>query len=355
MAFSTKLNLDNSKFEQQTGSTLNLNGNNIIGNNGDFRYNTQPNFTGSTQVVTKQYVDDNIVSGTSGLTYSLQSPAAIDVGGIIIGTILTGKTSNQILEELLVPTLFPSLTAPSVILQINSSNASLTREVGETETFTYDATFNRGSITPAYSTSGFRSGLPTGYTFTGISADTVITSSLTAQVSVVDYEIQAGANNQQVSVDHEAGEQPLDSKGGNFSTPLAAGTVSDNNNTPNINGIYPIFYGTSASKPTAGSALLAGSTKVVSSSTGTVTIPFNTSGAEFTWMAIPATSTNKTRWFVTELSQGNIATSSPTSDKYVRTDNVSVNSPTTLWSGINYDFYISEGSAIDTTVQFRNS
>jgi len=112
MAFSTKLNLDNSKFEQQTGSTLNLLGDNIIGDDGSLKYNSQPTFTNDEEIVTKKYVDDNVVSGTSGITYNLSSPAAIDVGGITTGTVLTGKTSNELLEELLVPTLFPTLVAP---------------------------------------------------------------------------------------------------------------------------------------------------------------------------------------------------------------------------------------------------
>ena len=91
MAFSTKLNLDNSKFEQTTGSTLNLDGSTIIGDNGSLTYESHPSFTGDTQIIDKKYVDDNIVSGTtSGTTYNLSSPAAIDLGGISQGQVLTG-------------------------------------------------------------------------------------------------------------------------------------------------------------------------------------------------------------------------------------------------------------------------
>ena len=352
MAFSTKLNLDDSKFEQQSGSTLNLDGQVIIGNDNGLRYSEVPTLTGDTQVATKKYVDDNVVSGS---TYNLSSPAAITLGGITAGDELTGLTAIEILEDLLVPTLFPTLTAPSNTFADDAANI---QEVGTTaSTINFTATFDRGSITPDYGTSGFRSGLPNEYNYSdngnvGASLPaTQASTSLTDNQSLNDVEIQEGANTWSSSVDYDAGEQPLDSTGGNFSSPLAAGTTGTESVT--ITGIYPIFYGTSSTKPTAGSALLTSSTKVVQTSNGTVTIPFNTSGAEFTWMAIPATSTNKTIWYVTALSNGNIATSSPTSDKYVRTDGVSVDSPTGLWNGVNYDFYISETSTIDTTVEFR--
>lgn len=358
MAFSTKLNLSNNKFEQTTGSTLTLSGTTLIdGVEGVIRYSETPPLDNGLDLVYKDYVD---TVTNSGGTYNLSPEAAITLGGINAGDTLTGLTAFEILEDLLVPTLFPTLTAPSNTF---SDDQPAFLEVGTTaSTINFTATFDRGSISPAYGTSGFRSGPANTYNYSdngnvdqSLPATDASTTSPNSQ-SLTDVVILEGNNTWTSTVSYDAGEQPLDSDGGNFNSPLAAGTTGSQSAT--ISGVYPVFFGTSSTKPTAGSALLVGASKDVISNgalNGTITVDFNTSGAEFTWMAIPATATNKTVWWVTALSNGSIATSSPTSSKYVRTDGVSVNSPTGLWSGVNYDFYISEVSAIDTTVEFRNS
>lgn len=66
MAFNTKLNLIDAKIEQISGSTLTLSGNTVIADSGTFNYGTNPTITESTQIVNKQYVDDEITGATSG-------------------------------------------------------------------------------------------------------------------------------------------------------------------------------------------------------------------------------------------------------------------------------------------------
>jgi hypothetical protein len=96
--------------------------------------------------------------------------------------------------------------------------------VGANITITTAHTFNRGSISPAYGTSGFRSGNLINYTETG---------------TVGVYTVVLGVQNWTSKANYAAGEQPLGSKGTPYKSPLAAG------NTPVITrtiiGVYPLY------------------------------------------------------------------------------------------------------------------
>jgi hypothetical protein len=174
---------------------------------------------------------------TGGTTYNLESPAAITLGGITAGDVLTGKTSNQILEELLVPTLYPTLSNPSN--SFVSALASL-YEIDASITFGTTAGFNRGSIAPAYGTSGYRSGLPNRYNYSGAQLpSTFASTALTDAQTVTAYAVLQGIQSWSSSVRYDAGEQPLNSKGGNFSSPLASGTTGSQ--SLSTEGVYPIF------------------------------------------------------------------------------------------------------------------
>ena len=87
---------------------------------------------------------------------------AVDVGGISAGTTYdVGTPIEDIISDLLSPTLYPSFTNPSASL---SGTGSKLLETGATLAVTLTATFNRGTINPAYGTSGYRAGAATGYT-----------------------------------------------------------------------------------------------------------------------------------------------------------------------------------------------
>ena len=153
---------------------------------------------------------------------------------------LAGKSTNQILEELLVPVLYPTLTSPTNSF---TSDASPFYEVGEIVTINFTSNFNRGTINPAYSTSGFRSGLPTAYNYSGDALPTNVPStSLSDSQSLVNYTIVQGYQTFTSNVDFSAGEQPLNSKGGNFSSALSSGNSGDKYIT--IEGVYPVFANT---------------------------------------------------------------------------------------------------------------
>lgn len=305
-----------------------------------------------------------IYSDSSGL-YDLQSPSNISVGGISSGTILTGKTANEILEELLITTYTPTLISPTSIFV---DNQPLTLEAGLTGlSVTLTSTFDRGQILLQSVLQNPRSGLPNRYNYTGTGLPATVTStSLTDGQVVSNYTVLAGANTWSSSVRYDAGVQPLDSDGNNFNIPLPSGTTSVKTQT--ITGIYPWFYGRvssgnalpQANRPNANQALIntvTGSTgaKVVGSSSGTIVVPdFNSTSDDYIWFAIPATSTPKTIWYENGLSNGVIGIAN---SKFLAPVNVAISSPfpNIIWSGINYNIYISDLQSAATYMEFRNS
>lgn len=159
--------------------------------------------------------------------------ASITVGGIVSGKYYpAGTLIETILADLLNPVGYPTLTNPSATVVWGSAQHKLQSvshyQVGANATIT----LNRGSISPAYGTSGYRSGPATAYEITGGDGVTV-----TGQVSDNVYSVQVegptsggvpieGMRTITASVSYSAGEQPKDSTGANYSTPLPAGTVN---------------------------------------------------------------------------------------------------------------------------------
>ena len=145
---------------------------------------------------------------TTGLT------TAIKVGGIEPGTEYAEGTSfEKILSDMLTPVLYPTLSNPSVSL---SGSGSKLLETGGTQSVTLTATFNRGSISPAYGTSGYRAGAVTGYKLNNGAEQAGNTWSVTVSESNRSFKATAS---------YGAGEQPKDSKGNDYNSPLAAGSV----------------------------------------------------------------------------------------------------------------------------------
>ena len=143
--------------------------------------------------------------------------AAIEVGGISSGTEYpAGTPMEDIFSDLLEPTLYPTLTAPSATL---SATGTKLLEKGATLAVTFTASFNRGAITPAYGTDGYRAGEANRYSLNGGTSQSENTWSETVSESQTSY---------QASVSYEAGEQPKDSKGNDYQSPLPAGSVNTN-------------------------------------------------------------------------------------------------------------------------------
>ncbi|MFA5366461.1 MAG: hypothetical protein WC333_00860 [Dehalococcoidia bacterium] len=191
-------------------------------------------------------VGNEIVIFTSGGTeiYDLASPSICATGGMCVGTVLTGKTAIQILQEILVPELCGVLTPPSFSTTLAASTTYY--EIGCTiPSLSVCGTFNRGCINPQYmSTSDKRVGCATCYVYTGAQvAGTYITSACTISQPVTSYVVIGTPEVWGITVCYSAGVQPLGQNGTPFNSACPAGSLSD---SKTICGVYPIFATTSA-------------------------------------------------------------------------------------------------------------
>jgi hypothetical protein len=264
---------------------------------------------------------------------------SIAVGGAPAqaASIWKGLTLVQALDTILFPTILASIqTAKSVVLTV--SGASGIQEIGQTISRTLTATFNRGLITNGDNTTGpALVGAATEYTFTGTGISSTAQAGNTLAVSNT---IVSGSNNWAVTVAHDAGTGDYFDNKGNVGTNLdgsrVSGTATDSASAPTITGIYPYFYLKSASPISSSdmaSAIAAGTaTKVVGSSTGTLSIPYNMS-AQYLAVAYPASSTEKEVYYVTALDNGAITV------VFNAVETQSVNSPDAYWSGVSLSKY----------------
>lgn len=140
-----------------------------------------------------------------------------DAGGITVGTHYAEGTSfEKLFRDMLDPVAYPTLTNPSATLSVEGSKLL---ETGSSVERLFTLVFNRGSISPAYGTSGYRSGEATGYKLNG--GDSQNVGSFTETVTASN-RIFVG------NVSYAAGEQPKDSTGADYSTPLESGNVDSN-------------------------------------------------------------------------------------------------------------------------------
>jgi hypothetical protein len=177
-----------------------------------------------------------------GPLYTNATPTPITVGGIDAGATFLDTSFTDFVDLLMYPELFPTLTAPANTFAISPSGL---REIGEViASIAVSATFSRGAISPAYGTSGYRSGLPNTYVYTGTGLSNQASTALTDSQTVSSYTVLTGAQSWTGAVTYDGGEQPLSSKGNNYSTPLSAGTTGATTRT--ITGVYPYFATTVA-------------------------------------------------------------------------------------------------------------
>lgn len=159
------------------------------------------------------------VAENSGGSSSLEDALTVtkEVGGLKVGdTYTTGTKIETIIRDMVDPIAYPTLTAPSATL---TATGVKLLETGATLDTTMTATFNRGSINPAYGTSGYRSGVATGYSIDGSTVQAGNTFNVTVDASQKTYNVR---------VDYAAGEQPKNSIGENYDAPLPAGSVTTN-------------------------------------------------------------------------------------------------------------------------------
>lgn len=129
--------------------------------------------------------------------------------------IAEGTSLETIIINMLLKTNYPTFTNPSASL---SATGAKLLECGSTLNTTFTITFNRGSITPAYGTSGKRAGAATGYSLNGGATQSGNTFSQT--ISESNMGPFTG------TVYYAEGEQPLDDNGDAYDQPYPAGSIN---------------------------------------------------------------------------------------------------------------------------------
>jgi len=263
-----------------------------------------------------------ISAETATTIYESNSPSTCTVGGITAGTILTGKTMECLMQDMLAPYIEPAFSSFAV-------NITSPMEVGAalsgTKTFTWSTSTSDNVCTNSIEICEVGGGvLGTGLANDGAEALGIGTISNTSPQT--------------------------------FSWEIEGCSTNDNPFTRTVSkcSIYPVYYGvvTCASRPAVDNGLVNSGSKTVVNSTGTVTVDFNSVG-QWTWVATPATSATKTCWYVTALSNGGMGSGG---DKYPDVCTLDITSGDGCWSVVSYKVYMSGFAASDADpIQFRNS
>ncbi len=162
--------------------------------------------------------DDDEKSAGGGGSGELESDltASVTVGGVTSGTTFNaGTTLEAVLRSILSPTLYPTFTAPSASM---SATGSKLLEKGGSLVTVFTIIFNRGAITPAYGTDGYRAGAALDYTLDGTTQ-----SGNTFNVTVTE-----AKTSYQGTVNYTEGQQPKDSNGNDYDSPYPAGSINTN-------------------------------------------------------------------------------------------------------------------------------
>lgn len=183
---------------------------------------------------------------------NLAMPNAL--GGFAKGTkisALEGKTYNEMFDDLLFPTVNPTFTPPSA--SIKFTNYSSPQEVGANGPTASNFTtgYNAGQITLNGVKQANRGG-------DQITANSFIYVNNDANNKTLPTKVTLGNTTFKYRAAFAEGPQPKNNKGGDYGSPLAAGTVDSAAVT--LNGTYPWYastVGVTASNPVAKQSLIA--------------------------------------------------------------------------------------------------
>lgn len=150
-------------------------------------------------------------------------------------SIPAGLTLPELLQNILVETLVPIITEPT--LEINIVPASTIQEVGTSFNLVLTANFNRGSIFQGWNgESTPRSGVVTGFVF--YKNNSVVASQSQNSYTYQNQIVVLGLQNYKVSAQYADGPQPKDSEGNNYMAALPAGSLVQE---LSVEGVYPYY------------------------------------------------------------------------------------------------------------------
>lgn len=168
-------------------------------------------------------------SSSSGGGGELQAGITVKepVGGLKMDdAFAAGDSIETVLRNMLDPLKYPSLTNPKATL---TASGGTLYEVGSTPNVTLNATLDRGSISPAYGTNGYRVGAATSYQLRDGSNNNVGAAASTG--TFADVAVSGANKTFNVEISYEAGQQPKDSHGGDYDNPMPAASVVSSNLT----------------------------------------------------------------------------------------------------------------------------
>ena len=396
MAFFARPNLDNTQFKQlKGGEPLTLSGQTQIatttgltligdagtGSQGGGMYipiiatGASNNFVLTYDSSQKAIVLKQSTASGGTTVYPYSGLTTCTVGGLSASTCIFNCEVVDIIQCMVSPTVYPTLTNPSISSFTLSPSTTL-YEVGCNVDVCGVTNFNPGVIDPVYppTACSCRSDGTRCYSYNvfGVPDVCCITNAPSNTYPFTTYTIQSGSNSVSSAVYYCSGTQPYDSSGAAYCSPLSEGATSLCTRT--ITGIYPYYWGTltcaaaaGVGRPTAccikdgitGGTLTNGTcNKVVSTSTGTINVTFGSTSSDYLWFATPVASTTKTCWYETALNNGTIGGSvTPGGNLFPDPDTVTgVDSFEACWSGQSYKIYISNyQSASSTNMELRNS
>ena len=321
---------------------IKMNGKDYIGQLADSTAvkNIALNADGDKFVVT--YLDGNTteIEAASGEYESMIADKNLttpkDVGGILKGTkvsSLEGKTFAEMFDDLLFPTVNPTYSKPTA--SIAWKNYAAVQEVGSAgptvDNFT--VSYNAGAITLNGSKQANRGGSQD-------AANSFIYVNGDATNKTLPTKVTLGSTKFKYRAAYNEGPQPKNNKGGDYDSPLAAGTVDSGEIS--VNGTYPWYASTvpdaSASTPVIKQALVAWSATAGSMYTGDAGFTLEASGTVPQVIKVPNNRTiyNMEMWDTgaekwKEVSLGVFTTS---------TENISVNG-----TNVTYTVYTYTGAA----------
>lgn len=202
---------------------------------------------------------------------ALTTPNA--VGGIAKGTKvqdLEGKTYAELFDDLLFPTVNPTFTAPSA--SIAWKNYATVQEVGSVGPTVNNFTvgYNAGAINLNGSKQANRGGSHN-------TTDSFIYVNGDAANKTLPTKLTLGSTKFKYRAAFNEGPQPKNNKGGDYSSPLAAGTVDSGEIS--VNGTYPWYASTEAAGTLTKQSLVAWNTTAGAMSSGEFTVKPHTADA----------------------------------------------------------------------------
>lgn len=148
------------------------------------------------------------------------------VGALDDPSLLEGKTTEEILMIMMYGIISPKLSAPSLSVNITSPTLAT---IGRNTIVEGDVIFDRGSITPAYGTSGMRAGEIERILINNIERESHFSFEFIPTEEISSFNCD---------VFYKEGEQPLNSIGGEYDAPYPAGKLSVAFEIP---AIYPVY------------------------------------------------------------------------------------------------------------------